>query len=413
MAFVATNDQHGNEIMRVVLNTEPRGKRTVACCQNLRINCGPTDLRKGRFDHRLRFHYFADEQAKPKKTQRAVLSSSAQKLEPVTTQRAALSSSAQKLNEQLNKNEQQQQQQQLRRAKSSSGQKLQRANSDMSEAQQQQLQRWQREKLTELRQQRAERRLREQQQRERRQQRRELAADAWEQWAAEARHKPRPVPMGHGLDSLRGTQHVHYENPSKWQVAAPPPQPAPAMQSTSTQTPTPRPRTGPDYKRIERLAQPRRMSKPPPLPAPPQRERRRSLEPSPSIIAAICREQRSSSMECLQSRGNWRRRHKSPPANGEQQSKKALPNNFEYKRNLLCYKLRAWVDEGEALNRSAPKLLPTQQPQPQPQTAPPPAAEPQLKPPRKSAGCNATPMPTKRSGSDLHSKTPRKSKPWR
>ncbi|XP_032296443.1 trichohyalin-like [Drosophila virilis] len=63
MAYVASNDQHGNEIMRVMLSTEP-GKRTVASCQNLRINCSPArtqpDTRPGRYDHRHRFHYFAD-----------------------------------------------------------------------------------------------------------------------------------------------------------------------------------------------------------------------------------------------------------------------------------------------------------------------------------------------------------------
>lgn len=40
MAFVARTDQHGNEIMRVMLSTEP-GNRTIASCHNLHINCCP------------------------------------------------------------------------------------------------------------------------------------------------------------------------------------------------------------------------------------------------------------------------------------------------------------------------------------------------------------------------------------
>lgn len=92
--------------------------------------------------------------------------------------------------------------------------------------------------------------------------RRELSAEAWEQWATEARNRPRPVPIGRGLDSLRGSMAPHYVNPKEWQ---PPlldtPRRKEEEQNKQQQQPhTNVTRPGPDYERLERLAQPRRTS---------------------------------------------------------------------------------------------------------------------------------------------------------
>lgn len=122
---------------------------------------------------------------------------------------------------------------------------------------------WEREKISRLRALRARQEQDEARHRQVEGARRELSADAWEQWATEARNRPRPVPIGRGLDSLRGSMAPHFINPNEWQ---PPVVEKPQReedekreeQEKQQQQPTAASRPGPDYERLERLAQPRR-----------------------------------------------------------------------------------------------------------------------------------------------------------
>lgn len=52
---------------------------------------------------------------------------------------------------------------------------------------------------------------------EKRRQRLEMNAAAYERWLSEARHKPRPLPLNKGLESLRASVSVSYVNPNPWQ----------------------------------------------------------------------------------------------------------------------------------------------------------------------------------------------------
>ncbi|XP_062140230.1 uncharacterized protein LOC133848610 isoform X2 [Drosophila sulfurigaster albostrigata] len=141
-------------------------------------------------------------------------------------------------------------------------------NSQSSEAQQQQRHNeWERGKLAALKAQREEREAKDKQQQLLESTRRERNAEAVEQWMDASRSRPRPVPMGKGLDSLRASMAPLYTNPNEWQTLLPqtsrrqqpqqeqPQQPQQEQQQQQQQ----QHRTGPDYERLERLAQPRRQ----------------------------------------------------------------------------------------------------------------------------------------------------------
>ncbi|XP_034479966.1 uncharacterized protein LOC117785827 [Drosophila innubila] len=357
MAFVARNDQHGNEIMRVMLSTEP-GKLTVASCQNLRINCAPQQApmenSEGRYDHRQRFHYYADDsqtwrhRAKEQKSHSVVVPiaqqeremerqrthkrlrekqslsddesagwntaeiiahstlDSARKPLEVCTSRRDNSATFNSWLAEKNKSQQQQAedrrliaQQEDQRAEErarlahekyqnwlnakSNSTKVRRAKSDLSSAlasttttsrqslpadeAQRRLHDWERVKLAAMKAQRQRRKDKQQQQELMETARRELSAEAWEQWVDASRTKPRPVPMGQGLDSLRGSMAPLYTNPHEWQPIVAHVKRNPQLQSQPQlggqgegqgQGQSTTARNGPDYERLERLAQPRR-----------------------------------------------------------------------------------------------------------------------------------------------------------
>ncbi|XP_023175016.1 coiled-coil domain-containing protein 34 [Drosophila hydei] len=48
------------------------------------------------------------------------------------------------------------------------------------------------------------------------QQRKQQAAAAWQQWIKGAAHRPKPVPLNQGLNTLRGTVSNIYVNPNSW-----------------------------------------------------------------------------------------------------------------------------------------------------------------------------------------------------
>ncbi|XP_060664129.1 trichohyalin-like isoform X1 [Drosophila nasuta] len=343
MAFVARNDQHGNEIMRVMLSPEP-GQRTVATCQNLRINCVPSQpldadgdaTSDGRFDHRQRFHPYAvdaepseiipapqrerNETQQQQQTQlesmqhhnadesaawhtdeitahstlvnpiKVQLEKPAEKRRDFHCWLAAKNEAQQRESQDRRLAAQQEDQRAAERARLATQQfeewcvtkstQMRRAKSDLSsvqpttpsltnsqssEAQQQQRHNeWERGKLAALKAQREERKARDKQQELLESTRRERNAEAVEQWMDASRSRPRPVPMGKGLDSLRASMAPLYTNPNEWQTLLPQTsrrQQQPQQQQSHEQQ---QHRTGPDYERLERLAQPRRQLNPSP-----------------------------------------------------------------------------------------------------------------------------------------------------
>lgn len=333
---MARNDQHGNEIMRVVLSTEP-GHLTVASCQNLRINCGqqdPLNEGEGRFDHQQRFHYYAygsktsrclghksqsvaepiaqqEREKERKRTQKLLREKqshsddesaawntaeinahstflSTGKQSDTTAERRVNSTPFYSWLSEKNKSQQQQvedrrlmaqqaDQRAVERAhlahqkyqnwlkSKSMALKLRRGKSDLSSMQvsttsrqslapdeaQRLLQEWEKEKLAAIKAKREKHKAKEEKQQLIDSTRRELSAEAWEQWVDASKSKPRPVPIGKGLDSLRGSMAPLFTNPNKWQPVL-----GNARRNSQSQAESStRLRHGPDYLRLERLPQ--------------------------------------------------------------------------------------------------------------------------------------------------------------
>ncbi|XP_030244170.1 uncharacterized abhydrolase domain-containing protein DDB_G0269086-like isoform X2 [Drosophila navojoa] len=249
---------------------------------------------------------------------------------------------------------------QLRRAKSdvSSGQLTTHSRQSLpaSEAQRRLIE-WEREKLAELREQRLKREAYIERQNQLETARREMSAEAFEQWVLASRNKPKPVPMGKGLDSLRGTTAPLFTNPNEWKSVH-----GPIVKKPQNPPPQPRPkRPGPDYERLERLAQPRRTvckQSPNVRPEP--------LKLSSSLDSCLLRPQRTS---MIWNKDNAQRvremkRHTSPDGaqlelhddqveqlrqQQDQQDSKILPKKFQDKREKLRLRLKDWLAEGKAL----------------------------------------------------------------
>lgn len=243
---------------------------------------------------------------------------------------------------------------------------------------------WEREKVAGLRALRAKREQDEQRLQQEESTRRELRSGAWEQWAMEARNRPRPVPMGRGLDSLRGTLAPHFTNPNEWQPLLKEPvqreearrarQEAQQPESSARQAS----RVGPDYERLERLAQPRR-------PILRQANTHKGVEmmrSTPSIVQdavvlSSCTE--GSQLQPQRQPGVWsnlnaRRvrelqtvvnesdvdaRMRKLKLHDDQldqlrqqqhmQNSKALPRRYQEKRDHLKERLKVWVQQGKQL----------------------------------------------------------------
>lgn len=261
---------------------------------------------------------------------------------------------------------------------------LRRAKSDVSSAQltinsrqslpaaelQRRLIEWEREKLAELREQRLKREAFIERQNRLETARREMSAEAFEQWVLASRNKPKPVPMGKGLDSLRGTTAPLYTNPNEWKSVYGPVVKKPKSPPSQ---PQPRPkRQGPDYERLERLAQPRRTAckQSPNVRAEPSKLSKTGplSKLSNSLDSCLLRPHRTS---MIWSKDNAQRvremkRNKSPDGRQaqlelnddqveqlrkqqDQQNNKILPKKFQDKREKLRLRLKDWLEEGKAL----------------------------------------------------------------
>ncbi|KRG00381.1 uncharacterized protein Dwil_GK18131 [Drosophila willistoni] len=338
MAYVASSDRHGNEIMRVMLCTE---QRTVASHHNLHINCKPAkrETLYGDHDHHHRFDNYANKTHKMAKIDmdkikvikphpcmgwnvkesvkkwskdevnaHSTLLSSASLLRPSTESEAKLDkesgnrptslmtfcswlSAKNEAQKQLAEKERRNAETQKERAKqraclaeakyenwlSEKTRQLQRSTSNLNckdlekrdslstastlsqlgpeEDPSHRLYEWEQEKLNEMRRQREEREERDSFNLIFEQQRRELGEEAWLQWVKSSHNKPKPVPMGQGLDSLRGTISPHFVNPNEWQ---------PLIKDNTNEGENGqeqlkiKQRAGPDYSRLDRLAQPKK-----------------------------------------------------------------------------------------------------------------------------------------------------------
>ncbi|KRG07155.1 titin homolog isoform X2 [Drosophila mojavensis] len=260
---------------------------------------------------------------------------------------------------------------QLRRAKSdvSSGQLTTHSRQSLPASEsQRRLIEWEREKLAELREQRLKREAYIERQNQLETARREMSAEAFEQWVLASRNKPKPVPMGKGLDSLRGTTAPLFTNPNEWKSVH-----GPIVKKPQNPPPQPRPkRQGPDYERLERLAQPRRaICKQSPNV---RREPLKLGETGPlsklsnSLDSCLLRPHRTSmvwskdnaqrvrEMKRNESLGGYQAQHELHDDQVEQlrkqqdqQNNKTLPKKFQDKREKLRLRLKDWLEEGKAL----------------------------------------------------------------
>lgn len=259
---------------------------------------------------------------------------------------------------------------QLRRAKSDLSSTQMTGNSRQSlpaAESQRRLIEWEREKLAELKEQRMRREASLARKNLIDSARRELSADAWEQWVHASRNKPKPVPMGKGLDSLRGTNSPHFKNPNEWQ----------SLQVSSNRTqlsqPTQTPqRHGPDYERLERLAQPRRHRYKTSF-VPEVKSNQLGLEDdyhlaklNNSLDSCLLRPHRTPIIWSKTNAQRVREMKRNVPLvetprelqddqleqlrkQQELQNNKVLPRKFQQKRDQLRRKLKGWVEEGKAL----------------------------------------------------------------
>lgn len=239
---------------------------------------------------------------------------------------------------------------------------------------------WEREKVAGLRALRAKREQDEERQQQQEGTRRELNAGAWEQWATEARNRPRPVPMGQGLDSLRGTLAPLFTNPNEWQPLLKEPlqqEQAEAQQQGNSARQAAR--TGPDYERLERLAQPRRPiwrlgnthrgSAATIEEEAQSREARPPVQPQPHRLPSVwstqnarrVRELRTVVAESdLDARLRQLKLHDDQLEQLRQQqhlqNSKALPRRFQEKRDQLKERLKVWVQQGKQLPERSQKV---------------------------------------------------------
>ncbi|XP_068154694.1 coiled-coil domain-containing protein 34-like isoform X2 [Drosophila tropicalis] len=338
MAYVASSDRHGNEIMRVMLCTE---QRTVASHHNLHINCKPAKREAlfGGDDHPQRFDNYANgthkmikidlDQIKVIKPQpcmgwnikesvkkcpkhevdaHSTLLSKASNSRLSTEPKAKLDKESgnrpaslmtfcswltakNETRKQLAEKQRLYAEAQRERAKqrarlaeaeyenwlSEKTRQLQRSTSNLNckdlgkreslttaltsphvgpeEDPSHRLYEWEQEKLNEMRRRREEREERDSYNLIFEQQRRELGEEAWSQWVKSSRNKPKPVPMGQGLDSLRGTISPHYLNPNEWQPLI---KDNTNKAENTQEQPKIEQRPGPDYSRLDRLSQPKK-----------------------------------------------------------------------------------------------------------------------------------------------------------